>query len=247
FSIYKIERELRQLPNRTFDLEPVIADIQDRERIFEVLEKYKPEIVYHAAAHKHVPMMEKNPREAVKNNIFGTKNLAEAAKAASVEVFVMISTDKAVNPPNIMGATKRVAEMIVTGLNEEGKTNFVAVRFGNVLNSSGSVISVFKEQIEKDGPVTVTDFRMTSYFMTNHEDSRFVMQSGELTDGGEIYVLDMGEPVKILDLAKQMIWLNGYREHEIRINETGIRTGEKLYEVLLASDENTGEQVFEKI
>lgn len=247
FSIYKIERELRQLPNRTFDLEPVIADIQDRNRIFEVLEKFKPEIVYHAAAHKHVPMMEKNPREAVKNNIFGTKNLAEAAKAENVEAFVMISTDKAVNPPNIMGATKRVAEMIVTGLNEKGKTNFVAVRFGNVLNSSGSVIPVFKEQIEKGGPITVTDFRMTRYFMTIPEASRLVMQAGALADGGEIFVLDMGEPVKILDLAKQMIWLSGYNEDEIGIVESGIRPGEKLYEVLLASDENTGEQVFEKI
>src|SRR5699024_2817480 len=190
---------------------------------------------------------EKNPREAVKNNIFGTKNLAEAAKASGVEAFVMISTDKAVNPPNIMGATKRVAEMIVTGLNEEGKTNFVAVRFGNVLNSSGSVIPVFKEQIEKGGPITVTDFRMTRYFMTIPEASRLGMQAGALADGGEIFVLYMGEPVKIVDLARQMIWLSGYNEHEIGIVESGIRPGEKLYEVLLASDENTGEQVFEKI
>src|SRR5699024_5617986 len=178
FALYKIERELRQLPNITFDIEAVIADIQDRERIFEVLEKYKPEIVYHAAAHKHVPMMEKNPREAVKNNIFGTKNLAEASKNAGVESFVMISTDKAVNPPNVMGATKRIAEMIVTGMNEKGRTKFVAVRFGNVLNSSGSVIPVFKEQIKKGGPLTVTDFRMTRYFMTIPEASRLVMQAG---------------------------------------------------------------------
>src|SRR5699024_6292853 len=178
FSIYKIERELRQLPNHTFDIEPVIADLQDRDRIFEVLEKYKPEIVYHAAAHKHVPMMEKNPREAVKNNIFGTKNLAEAAKAASVEAFVMISSDKAVNPPNIMGATERVAEMIVTGLNEEGKTNFIAVRFGDVLNSSGYVIPVFKEQIEKGGAITVTKLRMTCYFMTVSIDRRTAIQAG---------------------------------------------------------------------
>lgn len=247
FSLYKIERELRQLPNRTFDLEPVIADIQDRERIFEVLNEFKPEIVYHAAAHKHVPLMEKNPREAIKNNIFGTKNLAEASKSANVEAFVMISTDKAVNPPNVMGATKRIAEMIVTGLNESGKTKFVAVRFGNVLNSSGSVIPVFKEQIEKGGPITVTDFRMTRYFMTIPEASRLVMQAGALADGGEIFVLDMGEPVKILELAKQMIWLSGYNEQEIGIVESGIRPGEKLYEELLASDENTNEQVFEKI
>lgn len=247
FSVYKIERELRQLPNRTFDLEPVIADIQDRERIFEVLNEFKPEIVYHAAAHKHVPLMEKNPREAIKNNIFGTKNLAEASKTENVEAFVMISTDKAVNPPNVMGSTKRIAEMIVTGLNEFGKTKFVAVRFGNVLNSSGSVIPLFKEQIEKGGPVTVTDFRMTRYFMTIPEASRLVMQAGALADGGEIFVLDMGEPVKILDLAKQMIWLSGYNEHEIGIVESGIRPGEKLYEELLASDENINEQVFEKI
>lgn len=247
FSIYKIERELRQLPNRTFDLEPVIADIQDRKRIFSVLEMFKPEIVYHAAAHKHVPLMEKNPREAIKNNVLGTKNLAEAAKAADVKNFVMISTDKAVNPPNVMGATKRIAEMIVTGLNEIGKTNFVAVRFGNVLGSSGSVIPVFKEQIEKGGPLTVTDFRMTRYFMTIPEASRLVMQAGALADGGEIFVLDMGEPVKILDLAKQMIWLSGYTEQEIGIIESGIRPGEKLYEELLATDENTEEQVFEKI
>lgn len=247
FSVYKIERELRQLPNDTIDLEPVIADIQDRERIFEVLTEHEPDIVYHAAAHKHVPLMEKNPREAIKNNIFGTKNLAEASKAADVESFVMISTDKAVNPPNVMGSTKRIAEMIVTGLNETGKTNFVAVRFGNVLNSSGSVIPVFKEQIEKGGPITVTDFRMTRYFMTIPEASRLVMQAGALADGGEIFVLDMGEPVKILDLAKQMIWLNGYNEHEIGIVESGIRPGEKLYEELLASDENIDEQVFEKI
>lgn len=247
FSLYIIERELSQLPNRTFDLEPVIADIQDRERIFEVLTEHKPDIVYHAAAHKHVPLMEKNPREAIKNNIFGTKNLAEASKAADVESFVMVSTDKAVNPPNVMGSTKRIAEMIVTGLNEPGKTNFVAVRFGNVLNSSGSVIPVFKEQIEKGGPITVTDFRMTRFFMTIPEASRLVMQAGALADGGEIFVLDMGEPVKILDLAKQMIWLSGYNEHEIGIVESGIRPGEKLYEELLASDENTDNQVFEKI
>lgn len=247
FSVYKIERELRQLPNRTFDLEPVIADIQDRKRIFEVLNEFKPEIVYHAAAHKHVPLMEKNPREAIKNNIFGTKNLAEASKTANVEAFVMISTDKAVNPPNVMGATKRIAEMIVTGLNESGKTKFVAVRFGNVLNSSGSVIPVFKEQIEKGGPITVTDFRMTRYFMTIPEASRLVMQAGALADGGEIFVLDMGEPVKILDLAKQMIWLSGYNEQEIGIVESGIRPGEKLYEELLATDENVEEQIFEKI
>jgi FlaA1/EpsC-like NDP-sugar epimerase len=247
FSIYKIERELKQQPNRTFDLIPVIADIQDRARIFEVMQTYQPDIVYHAAAHKHVPLMEANPREAVKNNIFGTKNLAEGAKSAGVKNFVMVSTDKAVNPPNVMGSTKRIAEMIVTGLNERGQTNFVAVRFGNVLNSSGSVVPVFKEQIEKGGPVTVTDFRMTRYFMTIPEASRLVMQAGALANGGEIFVLDMGDPVKIHDLAKQMIWLSGHTEDEIEIVEAGIRPGEKLFEELLANDENTHGQVFEKI
>lgn len=247
FSIYSIDRELRQWPNRTFEVEPVIADIQDRKRVFEVLRHFKPDLVYHAAAHKHVPMMEANPREAVKNNVYGTKNLAEAAKAADVSSFVMVSTDKAVNPPNVMGATKRIAEMIVTGLNETGRTRFEAVRFGNVLNSSGSVIPVFKEQIEKGGPVTVTDFRMTRYFMTIPEASRLVLQAGALADGGEIFVLDMGEPVKIVELARQMVWLSGHSESEIKIVETGIRPGEKLYEELLATDENTNEQVFEKI
>lgn len=247
FSIYKIDRELRKWPNRTFEVVPVIADIQDRERIFEVMQQHQPDLVYHAAAHKHVPMMEANPREAVKNNIFGTKNLAEAAKAAKVKSFVMVSTDKAVNPPNVMGATKRITEMIVTGLNEEGRTRFEAVRFGNVLNSSGSVVPVFREQIENGGPVTVTDFRMTRYFMTIPEASRLVLQAGALASGGEIFVLDMGDPVKIVDLARQMVWLSGYNEAEIEIVESGIRPGEKLFEELLATDENTGEQVFEKI
>lgn len=247
FSIYKIEKEIRQIKDRTFDIVPVIADIQDRERIFEVMHTCKPDIVYHAAAHKHVPLMEANPREAVKNNVFGTKNLAEASKDAKVKSFVMVSTDKAVNPPNVMGATKRIAEMIVTGLNEKRKTNFVAVRFGNVLNSSGSVVPVFKEQIEKGGPITVTDFLMTRYFMTIPEASRLVMQAGALAKGGEIFVLDMGDPVRIYDLAKQMIWLSGHTEDEIEIVESGIRPGEKLYEELLADDENTQEQIFDKI
>lgn len=247
YFIYKVERELNQLSNYSIEIIPVIADIQNRDRIFEVMKSYNPDIVYHAAAYKHVPLMEKNPREAIRNNIFGTKNIAEASKAADIKSFVMVSTDKAVNPPNIMGATKRVAEMIVTGLNEPEKTNFTAVRFGNVLNSSGSVIPVFKEQIEKGGPVTVTDFRMTRYFMTIPEASRLVLQAGSLANGGEIFVLDMGEPVKILELAKQMIWLSGNTEEEIGIKESGIRPGEKLYEELLASDENVNEKVFDKI
>ena len=211
------------------------------------MEHYQPEIVYHAAAHKHVPLMEYNPREAVKNNVYGTKNVAEAAKAAKVKNFVMVSTDKANNPPNVMGATKRIAEMIVTGLNEAGCTKFSAVRFGNVLGSRGSVIPVFREQIANGGPITITDFRMTRYFMTIPEASRLVIQSGALAKGGEIFILDMSEPVKIIDLAKNMIRLSGYSEDEIEIIETGIRPGEKLYEELLLDKERNDEAVFEKI
>lgn len=247
-SIYLINRELKPFADKNnIDLVPVIADIQDRDRIFKVMAQYKPDRVYHAAAHKHVPLMEYNPTEAVKNNVYGTKNMAEGAKAAGVQSFVMVSTDKAVNPPNVMGATKRIAEMIVTGLNEEDKTNFVAVRFGNVLGSRGSVIPVFKDQIKKGGPITVTDFRMTRYFMTIPEASRLVLQAGSLARGGEIFVLDMGEPVKIVDLAKQMIQLSGAKNKDIKITESGIRPGEKLYEELLSKSENTKKQVYEKI
>ncbi|GEK88396.1 NDP-sugar epimerase, includes UDP-GlcNAc-inverting 4,6-dehydratase FlaA1 and capsular polysaccharide biosynthesis protein EpsC [Alkalibacterium putridalgicola] len=247
-SIYLINRELKPFADKNeIDLVPVIADIQDRDRIFKIMAQYKPDRVYHAAAHKHVPLMEYNPTEAVKNNVYGTKNMAEGAKAAGVQSFVMVSTDKAVNPPNVMGATKRIAEMIVTGLNEEGKTNFVAVRFGNVLGSRGSVIPVFKDQIKKGGPITVTDFRMTRYFMTIPEASRLVLQAGSLARGGEIFVLDMGEPVKIVDLAKQMIQLSGAKNKDIKITESGIRPGEKLYEELLSKSENTRKQVYEKI
>lgn len=247
-SIYLIDRELRtHHQNCPTEIVPIIADIQDREKINEIMEQYHPDIVYHAAAHKHVPLMEYNPKEAVKNNIFGTKNVAEAAKAAKVKNFVMVSTDKANNPPNVMGSTKRIAEMIVTGLNEEGCTKFSAVRFGNVLGSRGSVIPVFREQIAKGGPITVTDFRMTRYFMTIPEASRLVIQSGALAKGGEIFILDMSEPVKIVDLAKNMIRLSGYSEDEIEIIETGIRPGEKLYEELLLDKERNDEAVYEKI
>lgn len=247
-SIYLIDRELRtHHQNCPTEIVPIIADIQDREKINEIMEQYHPDIVYHAAAHKHVPLMEYNPKEAVKNNIFGTKNVAEAAKAARVKNFVMVSTDKANNPPNVMGSTKRIAEMIVTGLNEEGCTKFSAVRFGNVLGSRGSVIPVFREQIAQGGPITVTDFRMTRYFMTIPEASRLVIQSGALAKGGEIFILDMSEPVKIVDLAKNMIRLSGYSEDEIEIIETGIRPGEKLYEELLLDKERNDEAVYEKI
>ena len=246
-SIYLIHKELSSHYKDDIELIPIIADIQDRERIFHIMETYRPDRVYHAAAHKHVPLMEYNPTEAVKNNIYGTRNVAEAAKAAGVAKFVMISTDKAVNPPNVMGATKRVAEMVVTSLNEEGKTLFSAVRFGNVLGSRGSVVPLFKEQIAKGGPITVTDFRMTRYFMTIPEASRLVIQAGALMQGGEVFVLDMGEPVKILDLAKKMITLSGHTEEEIQIQEAGIRPGEKLYEELLSAKEKVNDQVYEKI
>lgn len=246
-SIYLIHRELQAAYGDTVELVPIIADIQDRNLIFDIMATYQPNVVYHAAAHKHVPLMEYNPHEAVKNNIFGTKNVAEAAKAANVEKFVMISTDKAVNPPNVMGATKRVAEMIVTGLNESGKTQFAAVRFGNVLGSRGSVVPVFEDQVKKGGSVTVTDFRMTRYFMTIPEASRLVIQAGHLAKGGEIFILDMGEPVQILELARKVIMLSGKTEEEIGIVESGIRPGEKLYEELLSSEERVSEQIHEKI
>ncbi|MFG0935002.1 UDP-N-acetylglucosamine 4,6-dehydratase family protein, partial [Staphylococcus sp. 231237_7MaSpsaltlick] len=227
---------------------PVIADVQNKERLSEVMNKYKPYAVYHAAAHKHVPLMEYNPIEAIKNNILGTRNTAESAKAAEVSKFVMISTDKAVNPPNVMGATKRIAEMVIQSLNDENtKTRFVAVRFGNVLGSRGSVIPLFKKQIEAGGPVTVTHPEMTRYFMTIPEASRLVLQAGALAQGGEVFVLDMGKPVKIVDLAKNLIRLSGKTEEEIGIEFSGIRPGEKLFEELLNENEIHPEQVYEKI
>lgn len=247
-SIYLINRELRNRFGKNVDIVPIIADVQNRARMFEIMETYKPYAVYHAAAHKHVPLMEDNPEEAVRNNILGTKNTAEAAKNAEVKKFVMISTDKAVNPLNVMGASKRIAEMIIQSLNDEThRTNFVAVRFGNVLGSRGSVIPLFKSQIEEGGPVTVTHPEMTRYFMTIPEASRLVLQAGALAEGGEVFVLDMGEPVKIVDLARNLIKLSGKKEDDIRITYTGIRPGEKMFEELMNKDEVHPEQVFEKI
>jgi FlaA1/EpsC-like NDP-sugar epimerase len=246
-SIYQIDMELRNQYKDQIDIVPVIGDIQDRERMFEVMEEHKPDVVYHAAAHKHVPLMEYNPKEAVKNNIFGTKNVAEAAATFGVQTFVLISTDKAVNPTNVMGATKRFAEMMIQQLDKQSKTKFVAVRFGNVLGSRGSVIPLFKKQIQAGGPVTVTHPDMTRYFMTIPEASRLVIQAGALAKGGEIFVLDMGEPVKIVDLAKNLIKLSGYTVEEIGIEFTGIRPGEKLFEELLNENEVHPEQVFPKI
>jgi FlaA1/EpsC-like NDP-sugar epimerase len=246
-SIYQIDMELRNEYGNEIEIVPVIGDIQDRERMFEVMEEHRPHVVYHAAAHKHVPLMEYNPKEAVKNNIFGTKNVAEAADTFGVQTFVLISTDKAVNPTNVMGATKRFAEMIIQQLDKQSNTKFVAVRFGNVLGSRGSVIPLFKKQIQAGGPVTVTHPDMTRYFMTIPEASRLVIQAGALAKGGEIFVLDMGEPVKIVDLAKNLIKLSGYTIEEIGIKFTGIRSGEKMYEELLNENEVHPEQVFPKI
>lgn len=246
-SIYTIDMELRKKVSQNTEIIPIIADIQDRNRIFDIISEFKPDVIYHAAAHKHVPLMEYNPMEAVKNNIFGTKNVAEAADMFGVGYFVMISTDKAVNPPNIMGATKRFAEMIVQNLAKESKTKFAAVRFGNVLGSRGSVVPLFKKQISAGGPVTVTDPEMTRYFMTIPEASRLVIQAGTLANGGEVFVLDMGEPVKIVDLAKNLIKLSGFSEQEIGIAYAGIRPGEKLYEELLNEDEIQSGYVFPKI
>ena len=246
-SIYQIHQEMIKYDYSRIEFVPIIADIKSEDRLHQILQQYRPEYVFHAAAHKHVPLMEYNPMEAVKNNIYGTYNVAKASIAARVEKFIMVSTDKANNPTNVMGASKRIAEMIVAGMNDLGPTSFAAVRFGNVLGSRGSVVPLFKEQIRRGGPITVTDKRMTRYFMTIPEASRLVVQSGAYAKGGEIFVLDMGEPVKILDLAKKLIKLSGYTEDEIEIKETGIRPGEKLYEELLLNDETTGEKVFEKI
>ncbi|MGM8366180.1 polysaccharide biosynthesis protein [Virgibacillus sp. W0181] len=248
FSIYTIHMELREKYKQTdIEILPVIADVQDRERMMEVIEKHQPTIIYHAAAHKHVPLMEYNPHEAVKNNIIGTNNVAEAADAHGVDTFVLVSTDKAVNPTNVMGATKRIAEMVIQDIAKQSTTKFVAVRFGNVLGSRGSVIPLFKKQIERGGPVTVTHPEMTRYFMTIPEASRLVIQAGTLANGGEIFVLDMGEPVKIVDLARNLIQLSGYTQDEIGIEYSGIRPGEKMYEELLGEDEVLPGEVYEKI
>ncbi|WP_239732588.1 nucleoside-diphosphate sugar epimerase/dehydratase [Mammaliicoccus sp. E-M25] len=247
-SIYHIHQELTRIYKEKIEVVPIIADVQDKECMKKIMQDYKPYVVYHAAAHKHVPLMEYNPQEAIKNNILGTRNTAEAAKLAEVSKFVMVSTDKAVNPPNVMGASKRIAEMVIQSMNNEtSKTDFVAVRFGNVLGSRGSVIPLFKKQIEAGGPVTVTHPEMTRYFMTIPEASRLVLQAGALATGGEVFVLDMGKPVKIVDLAKNLIRLSGYKEEDIGIEFSGIRPGEKLFEELLNKDEIHPEQVYEKI
>lgn len=247
-SIYSIEMELKEkFAHTDIQFTPEIADLKDFDKMLTIMKTYSPHMVYHAAAHKHVPLMESNPDEALKNNIIGTMNAANTASESGVETFVMISTDKAVNPTSVMGASKRIAEMVIQHMDTLSATKFVAVRFGNVLGSRGSVIPRFKKQIESGGPVTVTHPDMIRYFMTIPEASRLVIQAGVLARGGEIFVLDMGEPVKIIDLAKNMIKLLGFTVDEIGIEFTGIRPGEKLFEELLNEDEIHEHQVYPKI
>jgi len=234
---YDVQNELR----RTFkdlNLKVYIASVRDKQRISELLRSEMPEIIFHAAAHKHVPLMEDSPKEAIKNNVFGTWNLARAAMESGVDKFVMVSTDKAVNPTNVMGATKRLCEIIVQSMNPLSKTEFVAVRFGNVLGSNGSVIPLFKKQIAAGGPVTVTHPEVIRYFMTIPEAVQLVLQAGAMAHGGEIFVLDMGEPVRIMDLAEDLIRLSGFEPHiDIPIEIVGLRPGEKLFEELLLDEE----------
>jgi FlaA1/EpsC-like NDP-sugar epimerase len=267
-NLFEIDRELREHWVGA-DIRPCIADICDARRIGEIFSAERPHVVFHCAAHKHVPMMEHNPCEAIKNNVFGTKTVADAALAAETAAFVLISTDKAVNPSSVMGATKRVAELYIQSLCSMGigpmssipdpiehgqdshatkATRFVAVRFGNVLGSSGSVVPIFQKQIEAGGPVTVTHPDMQRYFMTIPEASQLVMQAGAIGKPGEVLLLDMGSPVKIVDLARQLILRNGLQpEEDIQIKFTGIRPGEKLYEELACDDEQTRPTDHEKI
>ena len=247
-SIHAIEMQLLENYNAIdFELTTEIADIQDESKVKQIFDYYTPDVVYHAAAHKHVPLMERNPEEAVKNNMIGTLNVAKAAAWSNTGTFVMISSDKAVNPTNVMGATKRLSEMIIQSMNGTCQTKFVAVRFGNVLGSRGSVIPIFTKQIAEGGPVKVTHPDMVRYFMTIPEASSLVIQAGALTQGGEIFVLDMGEPVKIVDLAKNLIRLSGHSFEEIGVEFSGIRPGEKLFEELLKDDEVQENQIYPKI
>lgn len=246
-SIYEISQEL-SIEYPQIRKVPIIADVRDEERINGIMDYFHPHVVFHAAAHKHVPLMEYQPMEAVRNNVLGTKVVAEAASKNGVETFVMISTDKAVNPTSVMGCTKRVAEMFVQSMNSISETRFAAVRFGNVLGSRGSVIPLFKKQIAKGGPVTVTHPDMKRYFMTIPEASQLVLQAGAMAEGGEVFVLDMGEPVKIYDLARDMITLSGMiPEVDIEIKFTGLRPGEKLFEKLLSAEDGTEATQHKKI
>ncbi len=244
---YFLELELKHKYN-DLNMLSVIANIRDRKRIFDIVEMYKPAIIFHAAAHKHVPLMETSPCEAIKNNVFGTKNVIDAAEAFGVDRFVMISTDKAVNPTNVMGASKRIAEMIIQSKSDSKATKFVAVRFGNVLGSNGSVIPIFKRQIEQGGPVTVTHRDIERYFMTIPEACKLVIQASSFAEHSEIFVLDMGEPVKIVNLAENLIRLSGFKPYvDIKIEFTGLRPGEKMFEELILNRENSIKTDNEKI
>jgi len=241
---YELQRKLPEVKEGAgvrIKIVPVIADIRDRSKMDKIFKRYRPEVVFHAAAHKHVPMMEYHPDEAVMNNIIGTKNVGQLAERYGAERVVIISTDKAINPTSVMGATKRVSEMVAKNLGCRNKTKFVAVRFGNVLESNGSVVPMFKQQIAEGGPVTVTDREVKRFFMTLPEASQLVIQAGVLGTGGEVFVLDMGKPIKVLELAKQMIRLSGFELGEdIEIKIIGLRPGEKLFEELLTEEERSG-------
>ncbi|WP_222983950.1 polysaccharide biosynthesis protein [Flagellimonas meishanensis] len=245
-ALYDLQQELKQ--SGFFNFIPIVGDIRDKNKMRVLFEEYNPDRIFHAAAYKHVPLMEQNPYEAVKINVAGTKTIVDLAVDYSVEKFVFVSTDKAVNPTNIMGATKRIAEMYISCRQQEGKTRFITTRFGNVLGSNGSVIPLFRKQIEKGGPLTVTHKDITRYFMTIPEASQLVLEAGAMGKGGEIFIFDMGESVKIMDLAKNMIRLSGlHYPDDIDIKITGLRPGEKLYEELLANGENTLPTYHDKI
>lgn len=246
-NVYDIEMELHKLCP-SCSIIPIVADVRDMDRIDQIFAAHKPTVIFHAAAHKHVPLMEVNREEAIRNNILGTKNVAEAADRHNAKSFLLISTDKAVNPTSVMGATKRVAEVVIQVLAKKSKTRYCAVRFGNVLGSRGSVIPLFKQQIESGGPVTVTHPDMTRYFMTIPEAVQLVIQAGAMGQRGEIFVLDMGEPVKIQDLARDLIRLSGFQpDKDIQIAFTGIRPGEKLFEEVLTNEEGTKTTRHERI
>lgn len=246
-SIYEIHQELkRKFPEQTYHT--VIANITDRARMERIFKRFQPQVVFHAAAHKHVPLMEIQPEEAIKNNVFGTKNVAELADENQAEIFVLISTDKAVNPTSVMGATKRTAELVLQEINQHSQTKFVTVRFGNVLGSRGSVVPLFEKQIAAGGPVTVTHKDMTRFFMTIPEAVQLVLQAGSQAEGGEVFLFDMGKPVKINDMAEDLIRLHGLTPgRDIKIVYTGLRPGEKLYEELLTSEEGTTSTKHKKI
>ena len=245
---YDLQQELVQQYGDGLDLRVEIASVRDADKMHLLFRRYRPQIVFHAAAHKHVPLMENCPEEAIKNNVFGTYNVAQAADAYNTEKFVLISTDKAVNPTNVMGASKRLCEMVVQSMQEISHTVFAAVRFGNVLGSNGSVIPLFKRQLANGGPLTLTDRRIIRYFMTIPEAAQLVMQAGAMAEGAQVFVLDMGEPVKILDLAENLVRLAGLTPYvDVDIIETGLRPGEKLYEELLMDSDTLTATRYNKI